>query len=202
MKLKLLSILLILTLLPLTGAAQILKELPTKPELDNYTLTLDKGYGFVNESHIKMINDHETWPHDKWISPEGTLYESFYYGNSSALHGYTSVYYDDYGNKLPSKCRLVLKLVEPYYGLNQSNTSQTVENLTQDLCDTVNKTYEVDNETADVKPDTIELKMKNSTSKNEVGLTANISTQESFNEDSFFESIKQLFKSIFGGSSE
>ena len=79
----------------------------------------------------------------------------------------------------------------------KDNVSDVVENVTQDLCDTVNTTYEIVNETKEVQPDVVEIKMKNSTSQNEVGISANITKQESFDKDSFFESLKKMFDSIF-----
>ena len=125
MKLKLISILCIVMLLPIgIAGAQVIKELPQKQELDNFTATLHKGSYFTNIATLEAIEQHPTWPHDVWMDNEGEFYISFYYLSNNSSKGHSSVYYDDCGNKL-SNCRLSLKLVEPYYGLNITDENTT-----------------------------------------------------------------------------
>lgn len=125
MRLKLISILFIAMLLPIgIAGAQVIKELPQKQELDNFTATLHKGSYFTNTATLEAIEQHPTWPHDVWMDNDGEFYISFYYLNNNSSKGHSSVYYDDCGNKI-SNCRLSLKLVEPYYGLNVTEEDTT-----------------------------------------------------------------------------
>lgn len=110
------------------ASAQIIKELPQKQELENFTATVTENAWSVNIASMEAISDHPTWPHDIWEDTKGNNYISFYYLNNNTSKGYSSIYFDDYGNRLPSNCRLTLKLVDPYYGLNVTeNTTDPVE---------------------------------------------------------------------------
>lgn len=141
------SIFLIALILPTGTSAQIIKELPQKQELDNFTASLGKSSYFTNIATIDAINQHPTWPHDVWANKKGDFYISFYYANNESSQGYSSVYYDDYGNKLPSNCRIALELIEPYYGLNVTeNTTDPIEVIPDESINPGNSTsLEVEN---------------------------------------------------------
>ncbi len=113
-----------IALLATSASAQIIKELPQKQELNNFTEVITKNAWSVNTATSEAISEHPTWPHDIWTDPNGNYYISFYYYSDSSK-GYTSEYYDNYGNRLSSNCKIDLKLVEPYYGLNVTEENTT-----------------------------------------------------------------------------
>lgn len=68
------------------------KELPTKDALGTFIDTIPKEAGFASTAFEKSVNEHPSWPSDKWS--DGSV--SFYY-ESSGLRGYNSIYYNDNG---------------------------------------------------------------------------------------------------------
>lgn len=127
-----LSLFLIAALLPMGAGAVIIKEIPQKYELDNFTETVTRNAWSTNIASMEAICEHPTWPHDIWEDSKGYSYISFYYLNTDSPKGYTSVYYDNYGNRLSSNCKLSLKLIEPYYGMNitEENTTDPIAIIT------------------------------------------------------------------------
>ena len=227
MKLKLLSIILILTLLPLTGAAATNEEVNVF--IDNYNLstqnnTLELACQIGHDAANAGMNCDIYTVH---FSNHKDVFIVTLYPEATNKKGYTARYfwlapqkkevldfthgvmtYQDFCEEY-SGCRIKgvtgYEMVKSYFGNSSfeeqveisNNTTQVVENLTKDVCDAVNTTYELANQTKEVQPDVVEIKMKNSTSQNEVGISANITKQESFDKDSFFESLKRMFDSIF-----
>jgi hypothetical protein len=142
MKFKYISIFLILTMLAIPTLATedhgydknntvsiqnntYIKELPQKQELEDFIAGENYTSYFTNIATLDATKNHPTWPHDIWSDPKGNFYVSFYYENKSSPVGYTSVYYDDCGRELPSKCKISFKLIEPYYGLNVTEDRNT-----------------------------------------------------------------------------
>lgn len=131
MKWKLLTTLLILFVLSTsTASAQIIKELPTKTELENFTTSLTQNADYIDNATLQTIAQHPTWPHDVWRDKQGNYYKSFYYSDIGSDKGYTSVYYDSCGKKLRSVCNIDFELVYAYPGLEvEENDTDPIEEV-------------------------------------------------------------------------
>lgn len=99
----------------------IIKEIPTKVDLDTFISTLPDSSNFVNVSANESKRLHPTWPHDVWVDSREEYYISFYYKVQDVE--YKSIYYDNCGNKLGKMCGIELSLFAPYYGLNVTNST-------------------------------------------------------------------------------
>lgn len=103
------------------ASAQIIKELPTQPELENFTASLPQNADYIDNATLQAIAQHPTWPHDVWKDKKGNYYKSYYYSNINSGKGYSSVYYDSCGKKLKSVCNIDFELVYAYPGLNTTD---------------------------------------------------------------------------------
>jgi hypothetical protein len=167
MKLKLLTLLCLFFLVSSIGLVMgeaatpgnnttIIKELPQKQELENFITEENYSTYFTNIATLDATKKHPTWPHDVWSDPKGNFYISFYYENNSSPVGYTSVYYDDCGRKLPSKCFISFELIEPYYGLNVTEKQNTTPIHDEErLCLVTNATNETVTQVISVTNETV-----------------------------------------------
>jgi hypothetical protein len=114
-----------------TNSTTIIKQLPSEQELNNFITGENYSAYFTNIATLDAIKKHPTWPHDIWSDPNGEFYISFYYKDDLSPAGYTSIYYDDSGRKLQSVCKISFKLIEPYYGLNVTETQSNGSTVTQ-----------------------------------------------------------------------
>lgn len=188
-------------------------NLPTKQEIMTFVDSVPTDNGkFIQTASNMSKAEHPNWNWDIW-STNSTKMISFYYNNSSAEKGYSSLYYDETGKYMAHLCYINLTLVESYPVNNSTieNKPTVPENKTDDntSCNITNNSVEnvtaQTNNTTETKSDnvtsSVDINVNNFTSGTSANLNVKSSSQISSNQiDELVESIRHLLNAIFGAN--